>query len=137
MKKIVLILIVIILAAGGAVFYFHTKKSVQSPAGGITVENAAPAATPGQNFQKNKNMLGMLTGQVTLSSKPYPILIDITGPKVFMELHANTAGIYKTPLPAGSYSVMANTGGSLYPRCQNKKVAISSGATTTANIACN
>lgn len=95
---------------------------------------------------------GYLTGRVTLSPicpverippdpgcapKPYAALVDISGMHNFyIQLHADTNGIFRTPLPVGNYTILIHQN-SIYPRCDPQNVTLSSGATTTADISCD
>jgi|SRR5579872_508469 len=99
-----------------------------------------------------ESVLGYLTGQVTLSPtcpverippdpacapKPYSTFVIISGAANFyMELHTDTSGFFRTPLPAGNYDILVHQE-TLYPRCETKTVTITVGATTTADISCD
>jgi hypothetical protein len=96
--------------------------------------------------------LGHVIGTITLSStcptestssdsacapKPYSAFVEISGvDNIFLELHADSMGVYRLQLPVGKYTILIHQN-TLYPRCDTQTIVVTAHATTTANIACD
>lgn len=138
MKKVYLGAIVVIAVIVGTVLFFPPARSP-----------SAPAAVPGASSQgtvKGSVVLGPVCPVERIPPDPncapraYKTQItvsrNIETPEKFMTLATNASGTFSVSLPAGEY-VLHPVGGSVYPRCEEKLVEVSAGATTDVVINCD